>query len=41
MAAALEPLLRGASSSEEERRLLLGAGLTNLGARGLSFRVWR
>lgn len=32
MAAALEPLLQGASSSADERRLLLGPGLTNLGA---------
>ncbi|KAL4422623.1 hypothetical protein ABPG75_008820 [Micractinium tetrahymenae] len=30
MAAALQPLLQEASASEEEQRLLLGAGLTNL-----------
>jgi hypothetical protein len=32
MAKGLQPLLREAAASEEERRLLLGPGLTNLGA---------
>jgi len=31
MAAGLAPLLEEASASAEERRLLLGPGLTNLG----------